>query len=87
MAWSCQAAFAESHTFPFPLLSDTQSMTAKAYDVLDNDPKGSVLFRPAKRSRFLIDEEGVIRKVKTNGPGEFDKKDEVIKVLSDKKSP
>jgi peroxiredoxin len=50
--------------------------------VLYDDPNDSVLFRRAKRSWFVIDKEGIIRYAKITGPGEFNKNDEVLKVLS-----
>ena len=78
-------AFAETNSLSFPLLSDTERVTAKAYGVLYNDPKDSVLYRRAKRSWFVIDKEGIIRYAKTTGPGEFDKNDEVLKMLSELK--
>ncbi len=78
-------AFAGAHSLSFPLLSDTKRVTAEAYGVLYNDPKNSVLFRRAKRSWFVIDKEGIIRYAKTTGPREFDKNDEVLKVLSELK--
>jgi peroxiredoxin len=53
--------------------------------VLYDDPKDSVLFRRAKRSWFVIDKEGFIRYAMTTDPGEFDKNDEVLQVLSELK--
>ncbi len=76
-------AFAGTHSFSFPLLSDTERVTSEAYGVLYDDPNDSVLFRRAKRSWFVIDKEGIIRYVKTTDPGEFDRTDEVLKVLSE----
>ena len=78
-------AFAGTHSFSFPLLSDIERVTAKAYGVLYDDPQDSVLFRRAKRSWFVIDKAGIIRYAKTTDPGEFDKNDEVLKVLSELK--
>ena len=78
-------AFAGAHSFSFPLLSDVERVTAKAYGVLYDDPKDSVLFRRAKRSWFVIDKEGIIRYAKTTSPGEFDKNDEVLQVLNELK--
>ncbi len=78
-------AFAGTHSFSFPLLSDTERVVSEAYGVLYDDPKDSVLFRRAKRSWFVIDKEGIIRYAKTTDPGEFDKNDEVLKVLSELK--
>jgi peroxiredoxin len=53
--------------------------------VLYDDPQDSVLFRRAKRSWFVIDKAGIIRYAKTTNPGEFNKNDEVLKVLSELK--
>jgi peroxiredoxin len=53
--------------------------------VLYDDPKDSVLYRRAKRSWFVIDKSGIIRYAKTTGWREFDKNDEVLKVLSELK--
>ncbi len=73
------------YSYSFPLLSDTERVTAEAYGVLYNDPKDRVLYRRAKRSWFVIDKEGIIRYAKTTDPGEFDKNDEVLRVLSELK--
>jgi peroxiredoxin len=53
--------------------------------VLYDDSKDSVLFRRAKRSWFVIDKAGIIRYALTTGWKEFDKNDEVLKVLSELK--
>ena len=82
---STNNAFAGAHSYSFPLLSDFKRVTAKAYGVLYDDPKNSVLFRRAKRSWFVIDKEGIIRYVKVTNPGVFDKNDEVLQVLSELK--
>jgi len=78
-------AFAGAHSFSFPLLSDTDRVTAKTYDVLYDDPEDSVLYRRAKRSWFVIDKAGTIRYAKTTDPGEVDQNDEILKVLSELK--
>ena len=67
------------------MLSDTERVTAKAYGVLYDDPKDSASFRRAKRSWFVIDKTGIIRYALTTGWEEFDKNDEVLKVLSELK--
>ena len=71
--------------FSFPLLSDIERVTAKAYGVLYDDPKDSASFRRAKRSWFVIDKEGIIRYAKTTEPGVFDKNVEVLRALSELK--
>jgi len=78
-------AFAGAHSFSFPLLSDTDRATSKAYGVLYDDPNDSFSFRRAKRSWFVIDKAGIIRYALTTGWKEFDKNDEVLKVLSELK--
>ena len=83
--YTANNAFAGAHSYSFPLLSDTKRVTAKAYGVLYDDPKNSVLFRRAKRSWFVIDKEGIIRYVKTTEPGVFDKNVEVLQVRNELK--
>ena len=78
-------AFAGAHSFSFPLLSDTDRATSKAYGVLYDDSKDSVLYRRAKRSWFVIDKAGIIRYALTTKWNEFDKNDEVLKVLNELK--
>jgi peroxiredoxin len=53
--------------------------------VLYDDPKDSVLYRRAKRSWFVIDKAGIIRYALTTKWNEFDKNDEVLKVLNELK--
>jgi peroxiredoxin Q/BCP len=78
-------AFSGAHSLSFPLLSDIDRATSKAYGVLYNDPNNSVLYRRAKRSWFVIDKAGIIRYALTTGFREFDKNDEVLQVLSELK--
>jgi len=78
-------AFAGAHSFSFPLLSDADRATTKAYGVLYEDPGDSVLYRRAKRSWFVIDKTGIIRYAKTTDPGEVDRNKEVLKVLNELK--
>jgi len=51
------AAFAEAQTLPFALLSDPDGSVARKYGVLD--PGGKY----AQRVTFVIDDQGVVRKV------------------------
>jgi peroxiredoxin Q/BCP len=51
-------AFAEKHAFPFDLLSDADRMMGQEYGACQ-----SAEDRVAKRISYLIDEEGVVRKV------------------------
>ena len=53
--------------------------------MLYDDPNDSFSFRRAKRSWFVIDKAGIIRYALTTGWKEFDKNDEVLKVLSELK--
>ena len=73
----------------YPLLSDTRRQMAKAYGVLNDDPKMAEdpqripLYLRAKRAWFVIDKEGVIRYAKTNEPRDWQPpNDEILKVLS-----
>ena len=50
-----QRAFAEKYEVPYPMLCDTEKVMAKAYGVLGGSH--------ATRASFLIDKEGVVRKV------------------------
>jgi len=52
------AAFAEKHGLPFPLLSDPKARVASAFGVARI---GGWL--PTKRVTFVIDKQGVVRKV------------------------
>jgi peroxiredoxin Q/BCP len=51
------AAFAQKHQFPFPLLCDTSRAIGLAYGACDNATAGY-----AKRMSYLIDEQGKITK-------------------------
>ena len=56
------AAFSEANGFEFPLLSDHDANVAKAFGVkYDNDFTPMKLDRVAKRSAFLIDQDGVVQ--------------------------
>ena len=52
-------AFAEKHSLPFPLLSDTQGEVARRYGALTS----FLGFKLASRHTFLIDPQGVIRHI------------------------
>jgi peroxiredoxin Q/BCP len=52
------AAFAKKNNFPFPLLSDTERVLARAFGAADN-PQA----RYAKRVSAIIDEQGKILKL------------------------
>ena len=53
-------AFAEKHNFSFPLLSDYTSKTIRDYDVLMPDLLHIKDYNAAKRSVFIINEDGKI---------------------------
>ncbi len=53
------AAFADKHSLPFPLLSDADGATARAYGSLRNFG----LFKLAQRHSFIIDPEGRIARI------------------------
>lgn len=82
-------AWAEKMGVTYPLLSDIRRQMAKAYGVLNDDPKMAEdpqkipLYLRAKRSWFVIDKQGVIRYVKVTEPRDFQPpNDEILKVLS-----
>ena len=54
-------AFAEKHNFKFPLLADYNSKTIKDYDILMKDLLHIKDYNAAKRSVFVITEDGKIR--------------------------
>lgn len=53
-------AFAEKHNFNFPILSDYKSKTIRDYDVLMPDLLHVKDYNAAKRSVFVINEDGKI---------------------------
>ena len=53
-------AFAEKHNFNFPVLSDYKSKTIRDYDVLMPDLLHVKDYNAAKRSVFIINEDGKI---------------------------
>ena len=85
-------AWAEKMGVTYPLLSDARRQMAKAYGVLNDDPKMAEdpqkipLYLRAKRAWFVIDKQGVIRYTKTNEPRDWQPpNDEILKVLSELK--
>ena len=82
-------AWAEKMGVSYPLVSDTRRQMAKAYGVLNDDPKMAedpqniFFYFRAKRAWFVIDKEGVIRYTRTNEPRDWQPpNDEILKVLS-----
>jgi len=85
-------AWAEKLGLTYPLLSDARRQMAKAYGVLNDDPKMAEdpqkipTYLRAKRSWFVIDKQGVIRYAKTTEPRDWQPpNDEILKVLSELK--
>lgn len=58
-------AFAEKNRLPFPILSDYNRQAIKAYGVENPDFGGLNGYTVAKRSIFIIDENGTVRYVWT----------------------
>ncbi len=77
-------AFAAKYDLPFTLLADTDASLATAYGVYGEQTWGERKFMGTSRKTFLIDEEGVIKKI-------FDKvqvdshADEIIEAFEDRR--
>jgi thioredoxin-dependent peroxiredoxin len=63
--------FAEAQALSFPLISDTEEVLCKAFDVIQMKTMYGKQVRGVERSTFLIDPDGVVReawrKVKVDG--------------------
>jgi len=63
--------FAEAQSLPFPLISDSDELLCKAFDVIQKKMNYGKEYLGIERSTFLIDPDGVIReawrKVKVGG--------------------
>ncbi len=55
--------FAEKYGLPFPLLSDTETQVSQLYDVYKEKNMYGRKFMGVNRSTFLIDKDGIVRKV------------------------
>lgn len=55
--------FIDKHELPFPLLADTEQDVAKLYDVWKLKKMFGKEFYGIERSTFIIDEEGIVRKI------------------------
>jgi peroxiredoxin len=53
--------FAETHQLQFPILSDYTRETIKKYNIVANDFAGLKGYTAAKRSVFILDQNGVVR--------------------------
>ncbi len=54
-------AFAETHHLQFPLLSDYTRETIKKFNIFHDDFAGMKGYTAAKRSVFILDENGIVR--------------------------
>jgi len=55
--------FADKYGLPFPLLSDTDAHVAQLYDVYKEKNMFGKNYMGVERSTFLIDKDGVVRKI------------------------
>ena len=76
-------AFTKQNKISYPLLSDFRRTMLPAYDALVTDEK-SPIFRYAKRAYYVIDKDGVVRRMKIQGNA-LDLLDpaEVLKMVKD----
>jgi len=54
-------AFADMHHLPFPVLSDYMRETIRKYNIFHNDFAGLKGYTAAKRSVFVLDQNGIVR--------------------------
>lgn len=73
--------FIDKHELPFPLLADTEQEVAKLYDVWKLKKMFGKEFYGIERSTFIIDEEGIVRKIwrKVRVKGHIDETIQFIK--------
>lgn len=80
-------AFAEKLGLTYPLMSDFRRQTARAYEVIfddpamADDPKKVPIYLRSKRSWFVIDKEGIIRYTRISADRSFQYNDEILQVL------
>ena len=80
-------AFAEKLGLTYPLMSDFRRQTARAYEVIfddpamADDPKKIPVYLRSKRSWFVVDKEGVIRYTRIAADRTFNYNDEILQVL------
>ena len=55
--------FADKYSLPFPLLSDTDTKVSQLYDVWKEKNMYGKKYMGVNRETFLIDKEGVVRKI------------------------
>ena len=76
-------AFAETNRLQFPILSDYARETVRRYDVFHNDFAGLKGYTAAKRSVFIVDENGIVRyKWVSEDPGKEPNYEEIRQALS-----
>jgi peroxiredoxin len=81
-------AWAQEMGVTYPLLSDLQRLTTRAYGVLYDDPQLAEhpeqipLYLRAKGSWFVIDKGGIVRAAKVVPVGEQIDSDEILEVLN-----
>ena len=74
--------FAETHQLQFPILSDYTRETIKKYNIVSNDFAGLKGYTAAKRSVFILDENGVVRyKWVSEDPGKEPNYEEIKSTL------
>lgn len=76
-------AFAETNKLQFPILSDYTRETVRKYGVFHNDFAGLKGYTAAKRSVFIVDENGIVRyKWVSEDPGKEPNYEEIRQELS-----
>ncbi len=76
-------AFATHNNLQYPLLSDFSRSTLKAYDIIHNDFSGLMGYAAAKRSVFVLDNDGIIRYMwVSENPGVEPNYEDITKALS-----
>lgn len=74
--------FAETHQLQFPILSDYTRETIKKYNIVANDFAGLKGYTAAKRSVFILDQNGVVRyKWVSEDPGKEPNYEEIKSTL------
>lgn len=76
-------AFATQNSLQFPLLSDFNRTTLKAYGIVHEEFSGLNGYSASKRSVFVLDKDGIVRYAWiSDNPGVEPNYDEVTKALS-----
>ena len=77
---SSHKRFAEKHSLPFPLISDTEHKLVEAFGVWGEKKMAGRTYMGTYRTTFIIDESGVIERV--IGPKEIKVKEHASQILS-----